>query len=88
MFNALRRLPLLIVAIAFLVALEPVVHSHPAAGNGGICAVCAAGPTQLPTTIPAVAAPAVIISVVAAQPISQQSASVALPLASRAPPAA
>jgi hypothetical protein len=88
MFKVLRRLPLLIVAIAFLVALEPVVHSHPAAGNGSICAVCAAGPTQLPTTVPAVVAPAIIVSVVAAQPISQQSASVVLPRASRAPPAA
>ena len=88
MFKMSRRLPLLIVAIAFFVALEPVVHVHPAAGNGGVCAVCAAGPTQLPATVPAVVVPVVVVSVVAPQPISQQSASVALPLASRAPPAA
>jgi len=88
MFKMLRRLPLLIVAIAFFVALEPAVHTHPAAGNGGICAVCAAGPTQLPVTAPAVVAPVVVVSVVAAQPISQQSVSVVLPRASRAPPAA
>jgi len=88
MFNPLRRLPFLIVAIALFVALEPVVHAHPAAGNGAICVVCAAGPTQLPATAPAVVAPVVVVSVVAAQPISQQSASVALHLPSRAPPAA
>lgn len=92
----LRRLPLLIVAVALLVAFEPVVHSHPlwensdarSAPNNSACAVCAAGTTQLPTAAPAIAAPVVVVSVIAAQPVSQQSASVALPLASRAPPAA
>jgi hypothetical protein len=87
MFKMLRRLPLLIVAIAFFVALEPAVHTHPAGGNGAVCAVCAAGPTQLPSTAPAIPAPAAVVNVVAAQPISQQSPSIALPLASRAPPA-
>jgi hypothetical protein len=90
----LRRLPLLIVTVALLIAVEPVVHSHPlwentrtAAGNGA-CAVCAAGTTQLPTVAPAIVAPVIVVTVIAPQPASRQSASVALPLASRAPPAA
>jgi len=91
-----RRLPLLIVAVALLLAAEPFVHSHPlwensdarTAASNAACAVCAAGTTQLPTIAPAVVAPVVVVSVVAAQPVSQQSAAVALPLASRAPPAA
>jgi len=91
-----RRLPLLIVAVALLLAVEPVFHSHPlwensdartAAGNNA-CAICAAGTTQLPMVAPVIVAPVVVVTVIAAQPVSQQSASVALPLASRAPPAA
>jgi hypothetical protein len=92
----LRRLPILIVAVALFMAIEPVVHSHPlwensdarsAVGNGA-CAVCAAGVTQLPTIAPAVIAPVIVVTVIPAQPVSLQSASIALSLASRAPPAA
>jgi len=92
----LRRLPLLILGVALLLAIEPVVHSHPlwensdaraAAGNGA-CAVCAAGVTQLPTAPPAVAAPVVVVSVMAAEVVSCPPASLVLPLPSRAPPAA
>jgi len=92
----LRRLPLLIVAVALLIAVEPVLHSHPlwetgdarSAVTNGACAVCAAGTTQLPTAAPAIVAPVVTVTVVAPQPVSLRSASIALPLASRAPPAA
>ena len=92
----LRRLPLLIVAVALLLAVEPVVHSHPlwensdarTAASNGACAVCAAGTTQLPTVAPAIVAPVVVVTVIAPQPVSRQAASVSLPLASRAPPAA
>lgn len=92
----LRRLPLLIVAVALLVAIEPVVHSHPlwensdarSAASNSACAVCAAGTTQLPTSAPAIVAPAAVIVVVVAPPVVPQSAAVPLPLASRAPPAA
>jgi hypothetical protein len=90
-----RRLPLLIVAVALLITIEPLVHSHPlwesdarAAASSAACAVCAAGTTQLPTIAPTVVAPVVVVSIVAAQPVSQQSAAVALSLPSRAPPAA
>jgi hypothetical protein len=92
----LRRLPLLIVAVALLVAIEPVVHSHPlwensdarSAASSSACAVCAAGVTQLPAVAPSIAAPVVVVSVLTVQPVSQASASVVLPVASRAPPAA
>ena len=92
----LRRLPLLIVAVALLLAVEPVVHSHPLWENSdartlasnNACAVCAAGTTQLPTVAPAIVAPVVVVTVIALQPVSRQSASVTLPRASRAPPAA
>ena len=92
----LRRLPVLIVAVALLLTIEPLVHSHPlwensdarSAASSSACAVCAAGTTQLPTVAPTIVAPVVVVTVVAAQPVSQQSASIALPLASRAPPAA
>ena len=53
-----------------------VVHGH------------AAGVTQLPTTAPVIVAPVVVVSVIATRPESLLSASVTLPLASRAPPAA
>lgn len=92
----LRRLPLLIVAVALLIAIEPVVHSHPlwensdarTAASSSACAVCAAGTTQLPTVAPVIVAPVVVVTAVATQAVSQQSASVVLPRASRAPPAA
>src|SRR6266508_4190396 len=82
----LRRLPLLIVAVALLLALEPVVHSHPlwensdarsAVGNNA-CAFCAAGTTQLPTTAPAIVAPVIVVSVIAAQLVPLQPASTPL----------
>lgn len=82
-----RRLPFLILAVALLIAIEPAVHSHPLTGNNA-CAVCAAGPTQLPATAPAIAAPHVVVSIVAARMVGQPSTSIALPIASRAPPAA
>ncbi|HEV2720307.1 MAG TPA: hypothetical protein VG323_09850 [Thermoanaerobaculia bacterium] len=92
----LRRLPLLILAVALLLAIEPVVHSHPlwensdarTAASNGACAVCAAGVTQLPSAPPAVVAPVLVVSVIAAETASQPSASLVLPRASRAPPAA
>jgi hypothetical protein len=92
----LRRLPLLIVAVALILAIEPVVHSHPlwensdarSAANSSACAVCAAGTTQLPTVAPSIAAPVVIVTVLAVLTVSHASASMALSLASRAPPAA
>ena len=92
----LRRLPLLIVAVALLITIEPLIHSHPlwensdarSAASNSACAVCATGTTQLPAVAPAVVAPVVAVTFVAAQPVSQHSASVALPRASRAPPAA
>jgi hypothetical protein len=88
LLKMLRRLPLLIVAVAFLIAIEPVVHVHPHTAGNSVCAVCAAGVTQLPTIAPAVVAPAVVVSVLAPQPVSLSLACVALPRASRAPPAA
>jgi hypothetical protein len=82
-----RRLAFLILAVALLLAIEPVVHSHPLWENSA-CAVCAAGVTRLPTAAPSIAAPLVVVSELAAQPASTVSASVAHTLPSRAPPAA
>ncbi len=92
----LRRLTLPILAAALLLAIEPVVHSHPlwensdarTAATNGACAVCAAGVTQLPSVPPAVVAPVVVVSVMAAEAVSPLSASLVLTLPSRAPPAA
>jgi hypothetical protein len=92
----LRRLQLLILAVALILAIEPVVHSHPlwensdarSAATSSACAVCAAGTTQLPTVAPSIAAPIVVVTVLAVQTVWHASASIALPLPSRAPPAA
>lgn len=92
----LRRLPLLILTVALILAIEPVVHSHPlwensdarSAATSSACAVCAAGTTQLPTVAPSIAAPIVVVTVLVVQTVWHASASIALPLASRAPPAA
>jgi hypothetical protein len=96
LLKMLRRLPFLILAVALLLAIEPLVHSHPlwetsdarTAAGSSACAVCAAGVTQLPTVAPAVVAPAVVVALVVAPPVVLSSTSIALPLASRAPPAA
>ncbi|HSY51737.1 MAG TPA: hypothetical protein VLC46_23240 [Thermoanaerobaculia bacterium] len=86
---------LLLLAMIFIV--EPVVHTHPFAGNGSesdgiassnVCAICAVAAHQITVARVTIAAPATVADLVIAVAPLQQSLSGTRPLASRAPPAA
>jgi poly-gamma-glutamate capsule biosynthesis protein CapA/YwtB (metallophosphatase superfamily) len=88
-----RRLALLIVAVAALLAAEPLLHQHPldfgsnGAATASSCVICAAGVNQLPSVAPSIAAPRVIAyTLLAGVAIAAVSRDV-VTLPSRAPPA-
>lgn len=86
----LRRIPLVVLALALWFATEPLVHSHPILTSGTsptVCAVCATG-IDRPIAAPALVAPVVVVAVVADAPPVAVRAAAPLLLASRAPPAA
>jgi hypothetical protein len=81
-----RRLTLLVaLAIAALVLVEPLIHSHPLLDS---CAICAANAGQILTDPPRIDAPAVVVGTVAAVPLAATPFAAAISLTSRAPPTA
>lgn len=92
----LFRLSILLLLATIIVA-EPVVHTHPFAGNGNdgvgiasqaVCAMCAVATQQIVVVPTTIAAPIVVAGLfVVAAPL-HHSLSESRPLASRAPPAA
>ena len=90
----MSRIRLLVLLFAALIAAEPVIHSHPLVprahdgdGSTTVCA-CAAGTSIVASIAPAIVAPATVITGIAAVSLNSVSYGIALPLASRAPPAA
>ena len=87
----LRRFPLVVLALAFWFAAEPLVHTHPIRPNSGTssttCAVCSTG-VDRPVAAPDLPAPLDIVAVVDDVPRVFVRAAARLHLASRAPPAA
>ena len=86
----LRRLPLVVLALALWFAAEPLVHSHPlttSSGTPNVCAMCVTGLDQ-PIDPPAVVAPLHVVDIVDDAPVATLAAAPSILLASRAPPAA
>ena len=77
----------LLIAVAMLIALEPVAHTHPI-GSDTTCAICAAGTQRLSAPAPSVAAPRVVVWTVTPREVVLPGSAEANPLASRAPPVA
>jgi hypothetical protein len=90
----LRRLSPFILVVAFLVAAEPLLHSHPlessvsGAASNSACAVCATGIAKLPTTVVVIGAPQLLERAHAVAPAPVIAVDVPLPRSPRAPPAA
>ncbi|HLJ74190.1 MAG TPA: hypothetical protein VKU62_06365, partial [Thermoanaerobaculia bacterium] len=57
-----RRLSMLVLVVAALVAAEPLLHNHPLQQSGipEACAICATGVAPLPSAMPALSAPQVV----------------------------
>jgi hypothetical protein len=89
----LLRFAVLLVLAAIFVA-EPVVHTHPLAGDGvgiaspTVCAMCAVAAQQLTVVRTNIAAPVVVTDILVAAAPVHRSLNERRPLASRAPPAA
>jgi hypothetical protein len=90
------KLALLLLLTAILV-VEPVVHSHPLAGNGtegsgiassNVCAMCAVAASQITVARVSIVAPSTVADLFVAVAPLHQSLRASRPLASRAPPAA
>ena len=91
----LRRLPILLIAVAGLLAVGPLLHQHPLSGgssdatpsSAATCVVCAAGVSRLSDPAPVLAAPVRIAYIAFAALPTTLCAGTALTLPSRAPPA-
>jgi len=90
------RLAILLLLATIIVA-EPVVHTHPLAGNGSegvgiaspaVCAMCAVSAQQITVVRTNVAAPVVITDLLIAAEPHHLSLGTSRSLPSRAPPAA
>jgi hypothetical protein len=91
MRGMLRRFPLVMLGLALWFAAEPLLHRHPlqarSSSGSTICAVCATGADR-PISAPSVAAPVLVIAIVADAPHAVVRVAATLQLPSRAPPAA
>jgi hypothetical protein len=87
----LRRTAASVFLLAALLIVEPLLHNHPlqalSTSSAAACAICASGVGRLPTVAPSVGAFRIVIYTVVAVAVTTVSTAVALPLASRAPPA-
>lgn len=83
-------------ALAALVVLAPLLHSHPldsedaarGISNPSVCAICAVAAQQITVIRSVIPAPAIVADHVVTLTPHHRSVDVALPLASRAPPQA
>jgi len=73
---------------AAIIAVEPLLHSHPIQQNSipGACAVCATGVGRLPRIAPAIAAPRVVVYTLKTRAVARVVAAETSTLPSRAPP--
>ena len=77
----------LLVAFVLLLAVEPLVHTHPI-GSDTTCAICAAGNPTIAKRPPAIAAPRQVVWVLTADEIAAPVTTDAPTVPSRAPPTA
>jgi len=86
----IRRCSIFLLVLAALMAVEPLLHSHPLQPNSipETCAVCASGVAPLPMVVPAISAPQNVVYTLVATTTAIRTVTVAITLPSRAPPAA
>jgi hypothetical protein len=82
-----------LLALAALLATEPVYHNHPLIPDGNaaiqsLCAVCASGAARVTLSAPTVSAPDFVVYSLEARDFTIHARTVALTLPSRAPPSA
>jgi len=84
-----RRLSILVLVVAALVAAEPVLHNHPLQQTGipDACAICATGVAPLPSAMPALSAPQVVVYTIVTVSVPAVISADSITLAPRAPPA-
>jgi hypothetical protein len=91
-----RRLDIVAVLVALLLAAQPLLHNHPLDGGRdaatqtapSTCAVCATGIGRLPSTAPALSAPHSILYTLVAAPVAAIVSITPLTRDSRGPPVA
>jgi hypothetical protein len=85
----------ILLLLATIIVAEPVIHTHPLAGNGSegvgiasptVCAMCAVAAQQITIVRTSIAAPAVVADLFFATAPHHLSLSESCPLPSRAPP--
>lgn len=85
----LRRFSTFVLIVAALIAVEPLLHSHPLEQTRipSSCAVCVTGVAPLPSVTSAPAAPQVVVYTLAATTVTLVAVTVEAAIPSRAPPA-
>lgn len=87
-----RRIPAVAFALAFILIAEPLLHAHPLSSDSDVsaqsrtCGVCATGVHQLPSSSPAIAAPATVLYLLSAAQAWDALAAPAISFDSRGPP--
>jgi hypothetical protein len=85
----LRRFSIFMIIVAALLAVEPLLHSHPLQQKTipGACAVCATAVGRLPHITVSPSAPQVVAYTLAALRLTIVTVNASVSLTSRAPPA-
>ena len=80
---------MLVLVVAALVAAEPLLHNHPLQQSSipEACAICATGVAPLPSAMPALSAPQVLVYAIATVAVPAVINGDSITLAPRAPPA-
>jgi hypothetical protein len=76
-----------VLAVALLIALEPLAHSHPI-GSETPCAICAASNQRITEPPPAIAAPKIVVWTLVVRDAVLPAPADIVTLPSRAPPPA
>jgi hypothetical protein len=92
MRRMLRLKLAILIALAAVIAAEPVIHNHPlvpeTAASQSLCAVCASGAARITIGAPAVVAPSIVLYAVEPLPAAAPAEAPAHRSESRGPPAA
>ena len=84
-----RAVLVFVLLVAAAIAVEPLIHTHPLTQSSNApCAVCVASVGSLTVLNPVPSAPLTHIGTIGSRPVAAIIHRSAMPLASRAPPAA
>ena len=84
-----RRFSIFVLVVAALIAAEPLLHNHPLLQQNAIpdaCAICATGVAPLPSAMPAVCAPQVVVYTIVTVVVAAVIHGDSIALTPRAPP--